>query len=170
MEQLEGDDEYFTPMTQSKKEELLRLESAGKTPRRVKVYLLKGEDWIDNGTGFCLGEIDKDTKVPYFLVRKEANMKEVILKSNLEGSIQYQRQQDTLIVWTDPSGSDLALSFQESEGCADLCDFIIKVQQGNYSPHISLYYVISKLPDSEDITELVTGPIRYPLHYRMRKT
>lgn len=162
MEQLEGDDEYFTPMTQSKKEELLRLESAGKTPRRVKVYLLKGEDWIDNGTGFFLGEIDKDTKVPYFLVRKEANMKEVILKSNLEGSIQYQRQQDTLIVWTDPSGSDLALSFQESEGCADLCDFIIKVQQGNYSPHISLYYVISKLPDSEDITELVTGPIRYP--------
>ncbi|KAG5421776.1 PSY2 [Candida metapsilosis] len=156
------DCEYFTPMTQSKKEELLRLESAGKTPRRVKVYLLDGEDWIDNGTGFCVGEIDEDTKVPYFLVRKESKNDEVILKSNLEGNIQYQRQQDTLIVWTDPSGSDLALSFQETEGCADLCDFIIKVQQGNYSPHISLYYVISRQPESDDITELVTGPVRYP--------
>ncbi|KAI5967089.1 PSY2 [Candida theae] len=154
--------EYFTPLTQSKKEELLRLESAGKTPRRVKVYLLEGEDWLDNGTGFCVGEIDEDTRVPYFLVKRESKKNEVILKSNLEGNIQYQRQQDTLIVWTDPSGSDLALSFQETEGCADLCDFIIKVQQGNYSPNISLYYVISRQPECEDITELVTGPIRYP--------
>lgn len=162
VEQEADGNEYLTPLTQSKKEELLRLESAGKTPRRVKVYLLKGEDWIDNGTGFCIGEIDKDTKVPYFLVRKESKKDEVILKSNLEGNIQYQRQQDTLIVWTDPSGSDLALSFQETEGCADLCDFIIKVQQGNYSPNISLYYVISRLPEGDDITELVTGPVRYP--------
>ncbi|KAI5949680.1 PSY2 [Candida margitis] len=163
MEQQEAEEnEYLTPITQSKKEELLRLESAGKTPRRVKVYLLNGDDWIDNGTGFCVGEIDEETKMPYFLVRKESKMDEIILKSNLEGSIQYQRQQDTLIVWTDPSGSDLALSFQETEGCADLCDFIIKVQQGNYSPNISLYYVISRLAEGDDITELITGPIRYP--------
>lgn len=27
---------------------------------------------------------------------------------------------DTLIVWTEPSGTDMALSFQEAEGCASI--------------------------------------------------
>ena len=144
----------------------------GKTPRRVKVYLLKGEDWLDNGTGYCIGEIESETNKPYFIVRNEADSDNIILKSYLEGSIQYQRQQETLIVWTDLKGKDLALSFQETEGCADLCEFIIKVQQENYSPEISLYYVIpnNNIVDDDnylqnggnDITELITGPINYP--------
>lgn len=134
----------------------------GKTPRRVKVYLLQGEDWLDNGTGYCIGEVEPETSQPYFVVRNEIDANDIILKSSLEGSIQYQRQQETLIVWTDLSGKDLALSFQETEGCADLCEFIIRVQQENYSPDISLYYVIPNLADGEDITELITGPIIYP--------
>ena len=109
-----------------------------------------------------MGEIDDDTKLPYFLVRNETDNNNIILKSFLEGSIQYQRQQETLIVWTDSNGTDLALSFQETEGCADLCDFIIRVQQGNISPGISLYYVIPNINEGDDITELITGPIRYP--------
>ena len=149
-------------LSKSKREELKALNNAGKTPRRVKVYLLNGDDWIDNGTGFCVGEIDDDTKLPYFLVRNETDNNNIILKSFLEGSIQYQRQQETLIVWTDSNGTDLALSFQETEGCADLCDFIIRVQQGNISPGISLYYVIPNINEGDDITELITGPIRYP--------
>ena len=96
------------------------------------------------------------------MVRNEQDSDNIILKSFLEGSIQYQRQQETLIVWTDSNGSDLALSFQETEGCADLCDFIIRVQQGNFSPGISLYYVIPNSNEGDDITELITGPIRYP--------
>ncbi|KAK6464779.1 component of IIS longevity pathway SMK-1-domain-containing protein [Scheffersomyces coipomensis] len=135
----------------------------GLTPRRVKVYLLQGEDWLDNGTGYCVGEIDETSKSPYFLVRNEKDPQDIILKSFLEGSIQYQRQQETLIVWTDLNGKDLALSFQEIEGCADLCEFIIKVQQESYSPDISLYYVIPSLTEGEDITELITGPVIYPI-------
>lgn len=144
----------------------------GKTPRRVKVYLLQGEDWLDNGTGFCVGEMDNETNKPCFIVRNEIDANDIILKSYLEGSIQYQRQQETLIVWTDLKGKDLALSFQETEGCADLCEFIIKVQQESFSPDISLYYVIpnNNIIDDEnylsgggnDITELITGPINYP--------
>ena len=56
----------------------------GKTPRRVKVYLLKGEDWLDNGTGYCIGEIESETNKPYFIVRNEAESDNIILKSYLE--------------------------------------------------------------------------------------
>lgn len=143
-----------------------------KVPRRVKVYLLQGEDWLDNGTGYCTGEMLSGENKPYFIVRNELNPEEIILKSFLEGSIQYQRQQETLIVWTDLLGKDLALSFQETEGCAEVCEFIIEVQQQNYCPEISLYYVIPnngvndgntlQNGTTNDITELITGPITYP--------
>ncbi|CAN3372668.1 hypothetical protein DIURU_004841 [Diutina rugosa] len=131
-------------------------------PRRVKVYLLQGEDWIDNGTGYCVGKIDHEHQSAYFLVRNEHDHDKIILKSYLNGNIHYQRQQETLIVWTDSSGKDLALSFQETEGCADLCDFIVKVQRESISPGISLHYVVSSLGEGDDITELITGPISYP--------
>lgn len=141
---------------------------AAKGQRRVKVYLLKDDNWLDHGTGFCTGEIDDETHKPFFIVRNELDQEDIILKAFLEGNTQYQRQQETLIVWTDPSGKDIALSFQETEGCADLCDFIIDMQQHDLSPEISLYYVISNNQISDengttsDITELVTGPIEYP--------
>ncbi|CUM62513.1 uncharacterized protein PRCAT00000064001 [Priceomyces carsonii] len=143
-------------------DENLKTYIAEQTPRRVKVYLLEGEDWLDNGTGYCIGEIEEDSHKPCFVVKNEAKSDEIILKSTLEGNIQYQRQQETLIVWTDLSGKDLALSFQETEGCAELCEFIIRIQQGNYSPNISLYYVVPNLSDGDDITELITGPVTYP--------
>jgi protein phosphatase-4 regulatory subunit 3 len=130
-------------------------------PRRVKVYLLQGDDWLDNGTGFCIGEVDPETNSPYFVVRNELDETDVILKSFLNGNIQYQRQQETLIVWTDLSGKDLALSFQEIEGCADICDFIMEMQQ-SMCPDISLYYVIPAMDDGEEITELIIGPVTYP--------
>lgn len=144
-----------------------KLNIKSKSPRRVKVYLLLGEDWLDNGTGYCMGQVDSESHKPYFIVRNELDSEEVILKSFLEGSIQYQRQQETLIVWTDLTGKDLALSFQENEGCADLCEFIVKVQQENLSPMISLYYVLSTMQEVSgdglrEVTELVTGPITYP--------
>lgn len=143
-----------------------RLLIKSKLARRVKVYYLQGEDWLDNGTGYCMGEVDVESKKPYFVVRNELDSGNVILKSFLEGTIQYQRQQETLIVWTDLTGKDLALSFQENEGCADLCEFIVKVQQENLSPMISLYYVLTTMQNSPDgpreITELIAGPITYP--------
>lgn len=41
----------------------------------------------------------------------------------------YQRQHDTLMVWTDLEGQDMALSFQELEGCHEIWDFVTEVQQ-----------------------------------------
>ncbi|GEQ68506.1 hypothetical protein JCM33374_g2174 [Metschnikowia sp. JCM 33374] len=116
-----------------------------------------------------MGEIDAASRRPYFIVRNELDAEDVLLQSYLEGGIQYQRQQETLIVWTDLAGKDLALSFQENEGCADLCDFIVRVQQENLSPSISLYYVVTTMSPASassdgprEITELIAGPIAYP--------
>ena len=32
-------------------------------------------------------------------------------------------------MWTDPNGLDIALSFQDAEGCEDIWQFIIEVQR-----------------------------------------
>lgn len=37
---------------------------------------------------------------------------------------------DTLIVWTETSGIDMALSFQEAEGCATIWLVLAKLQNG----------------------------------------
>ncbi|ODQ82788.1 hypothetical protein BABINDRAFT_25004, partial [Babjeviella inositovora NRRL Y-12698] len=129
------------------------------TPRRVKVYLLSGEDWKDNGTGYCTGELD--SVAPRFVVRNELDASEILLNTVLDGDTQYQRQQDTLIVWTDPAGNDIALSFQEAEGCNSLCDFIIDMHE-KYSSNISLVQVVPGGMEGADITELIVGPMNYP--------
>lgn len=35
--------------------EALRISPTPNPPRRVKVYELKNQDWVDRGTGFCTG-------------------------------------------------------------------------------------------------------------------
>ena len=41
----------------------------------------------------------------------------------------YSRQQDTLILWTEPDGSDLAVSFQESVGCNEIWEILMETQE-----------------------------------------
>ncbi|KAL0580514.1 Platinum sensitivity protein [Marasmius crinis-equi] len=56
-------------------------------------------------------------------------VKDVILTTTIRSTDVYQRQQDTLIVWTEPDGVDYALSFQDKEGCAEVWNFIVDVQR-----------------------------------------
>lgn len=53
----------------------------------------------------------------------------MLLETRIIKDDTYQKQQDTLIVWTEPSGTDMALSFQEAEGCAAIWEFVQQVQQ-----------------------------------------
>ncbi|KAF9282356.1 Platinum sensitivity protein [Mortierella alpina] len=63
------------------------------------------------------------------VVRSELKEKEVLLSSRIRvGDDLYQRQQDTLIVWSEDD-VDLALSFQEADGCSEIWDDINEVQQ-----------------------------------------
>ncbi|KOS37686.1 hypothetical protein ACN38_g11509 [Penicillium nordicum] len=95
--------------------------------RRVKVYELKDNDWFDRGTGFCTGQILGEE--PRIFVESEDLPNRVLLETRITKDDGYQKQQETLIVWTEQNGTDMALSFQEAEGCAVIWDFVNAVQQ-----------------------------------------
>ena len=53
----------------------------------------------------------------------------MLLETRVVKDDTYQKQQETLIVWTEPTGTDMALSFQEAEGCSTIWEFVQTVQQ-----------------------------------------
>ena len=94
----------------------------------TKVYKLVGTRWTDRGTAFCSGEFDESAEEAKLIARSEATA-EVLLNTTIRASDVYQRQQETLIVWTEPDGIDYALSFQDPEGCGEVWNFIQEVQR-----------------------------------------
>ncbi|KAJ4369537.1 Platinum sensitivity protein [Didymella sp. IMI 355093] len=95
--------------------------------KRVKVYELKNNDWFDRGTGFCRGVVvnQEEAKI---VVLSEDDQTRQLLETRISKDDGYQKQQDTLIVWTEQNGTDMALSFQEPEGCANIWDFVNEIQ------------------------------------------
>jgi protein phosphatase-4 regulatory subunit 3 len=119
--------------------------------KRVKVYELRENDWFDRGTGFCTGQVINvstfsrlvDAKArtsslqnsltssqeePRIFVESEDSPDRLLLETRIVKDDGYQKQQDTLIVWTEQNGTDMALSFQEADGCAAIWDFVHQVQ------------------------------------------
>lgn len=125
--------------------------SPAQTPRRVKLYRLKDDQWLDLGTGNCAGilvEGASHDEGAWIVVSKEGSPAEgassELLRSRVEcsGFLSdededepeedkvcnvgvYQKQQDTLIVWTDKATEmEMALSFATTGGCAEIWQFI----------------------------------------------
>ncbi|PBP24065.1 suppressor of Mek1 [Diplocarpon rosae] len=102
--------------------------------KRVKVYELKNNDWFDRGTGFCtaafiFNEASRQEE-PRVIVQAEEKPDVILLETRICKEDSFQKQQDTLIVWTEPTTSvDMALSFQEGEGCAAIWKFVNNIQQ-----------------------------------------
>ncbi|PHH81756.1 hypothetical protein CDD82_7926 [Ophiocordyceps australis] len=101
--------------------------------RRVKVYELRSNDWYDRGTGLVTATFtttDDGRKDPRVIVESEEEPNRLLLDTRIHKQDGFQKQQDTLIVWQEPgSGVDMALSFQESEGCTLIWRFVNNVQQ-----------------------------------------
>ncbi|RMZ81323.1 hypothetical protein DV737_g2620, partial [Chaetothyriales sp. CBS 132003] len=92
--------------------------------KRVKVYELRNSDWFDLGTGLCTGQLLNDEHK--ILVESEDQPERMLLETKIAKNDGYQKQQDTLIVWTAAAtGTDMALSFQEAEGCAVIWKFVL---------------------------------------------
>ncbi|KAI1804155.1 DUF625-domain-containing protein [Daldinia bambusicola] len=106
--------------------------------KRVKVYELRNNDWFDRGTGFCTAALniseDGHQRDPRVIVESEDQPDRVLLETRICKEDGFHKQQETLIVWTEPTnGVDMALSFQEAEGCAMIWKFINSIQQ-QYQP------------------------------------
>ncbi|KAL8950854.1 MAG: hypothetical protein Q9222_003131 [Ikaeria aurantiellina] len=122
--------------------------------KRVKVYELKNNDWFDRGTGFCTGRVIADESKIF--VESEDQPERMLLETRISKGDGYQKQQDTLIVWTESTGTDMALSFQEAEGCAAIWDFVRQVQQ---------HLMALAGPDdalSDDAMESFSNPLALP--------
>lgn len=97
------------------------------TKRRVKHYVLNdARQWVDRGTGH-VSWIYNDKQKSVSLIVKSENDGSTLLEAKILLSIVYQRQQDTLIVWSDTNRRDLALSFQEKAGCDEIWEKICEV-------------------------------------------
>lgn len=53
----------------------------------------------------------------------------LLLESKIQPDTAYQKQQDTLIVWSEGDNFDLALSFQEKAGCDEIWEKICQVTE-----------------------------------------
>ncbi|KAI7896594.1 component of IIS longevity pathway SMK-1-domain-containing protein [Mucor mucedo] len=95
---------------------------------RVKFYQLNVDThWEDKGTGHCTYQKGTDGKPDQIIVRSEED-NSILLTSQVAKRRLYQRQQDTLIVWTEDDNRDLALSFQDPSGCNEMWSCISKKQ------------------------------------------
>ncbi|KAK3507598.1 hypothetical protein QTP70_029670 [Hemibagrus guttatus] len=107
------------------------------TRRRVKVYTLNEErQWDDQGTGHVSSAYVDRLNGIALLVRAEADGS-LLLESKINPNTAYQKQQDTLIVWSEAENYDLALSFQEKAGCDEIWEKICQVQGKDPSVEIT---------------------------------
>ncbi|KAJ5737604.1 uncharacterized protein N7483_002729 [Penicillium malachiteum] len=119
--------------------------------KRVKVYELRDNDWFDRGTGFCTGQmVGEEHRI---FVESEDQPNRVLLETRITKDDGYQKQQETLIVWTEQNGTDMALSFQEAEGCAVIWEFVNSVQQ-----HLNLNAADDALSDDLESYQTIALP------------
>ncbi|WAO85174.1 SMK-1 domain-containing protein [Fusarium falciforme] len=147
--------------------------------KRVKVYELRNNDWFDRGTGFCSASfetLEDGRKDPRVIVESEDQPDRLLLETKIQKEDGFQKQQDTLIVWQEPSnGVDMALSFQEAEGCSMIWRFVSSVQQTfhnlagagmqTYSSSEEVYFADAKCLDdglSDDLAIDVPPTINLP--------
>ncbi|XP_067942680.1 serine/threonine-protein phosphatase 4 regulatory subunit 3A-like isoform X2 [Watersipora subatra] len=109
--------------------------------RRVKVYMLNIERaWDDKGTGHVsCAYIDRLSGMA-LIVRSEDDENSVILESKVCPDTTYQKQQETLICWSEKE-QELALSFQLVDSCSEIWEKICDVQgrdPGDSGPDDSL--------------------------------
>jgi len=121
------------------------------TRRRVKLYELNAErQWDDKGTGHVSSSYVERLKGISLVVRSEVVRNEadtsLLLESKIQSDTAYQKQQETLIVWSEGDNFDLALSFQEKAGCDEIWEKICSVQ----GKDPSVDFTQDLVEDSED--------------------
>lgn len=132
------------------------------TRRRVKLYALNADrQWDDKGTGHVSSIYVDKLKGMSLLVRAESDGT-LLLESKIQTDTAYQKQQDTLIVWSERDNYDLALSFQEKAGCDEIWEKICQVQ--GKDPSVEITQDIIEESEDERFDDMSDGspPIELP--------
>ncbi|CAH1953789.1 unnamed protein product [Acanthoscelides obtectus] len=132
------------------------------TRRRVKLYALNADrQWDDRGTGHVSSSYVDRLKGISLLVRAESDGS-LLLESKIQPDTAYQKQQDTLIVWSEGDNFDLALSFQEKLGCDEIWEKICQVQGKDPSVEITQDIVEESEDERFDDMSDSSPPIELP--------
>ncbi|XP_015120021.1 serine/threonine-protein phosphatase 4 regulatory subunit 3 [Diachasma alloeum] len=132
------------------------------TRRRVKLYALNADrQWDDRGTGHVSSPYVDRLKGISLLVRAESDGS-ILLESKIQPDTAYQKQQDTLIVWSEGDNFDLALSFQEKAGCDEIWEKICQVQGKDPSVEITQDIVEESEDERFDDMSDSAPPIELP--------
>ncbi|XP_065220042.1 serine/threonine-protein phosphatase 4 regulatory subunit 3 [Planococcus citri] len=130
--------------------------------RRVKLYALNAErQWDDRGTGHVSSTYLDRHKGVSLLVRAETDGS-LLLESKIQPDTAYQKQQDTLIVWSEGDNFDLALSFQEKVGCDEIWEKICQVQGKDPSVEVTQDIIEESEDERFDDMSDTTPPIELP--------
>ncbi|KAG8544105.1 hypothetical protein GDO81_023077 [Engystomops pustulosus] len=85
----------------------------------------------------------------------------LLLESKINPNTAYQKQQDTLIVWSEAENYDLALSFQEKAGCDEIWEKICQVQGKDPSVEVTQDPIdeseeerFEEMPDTSNLIDL----------------
>lgn len=116
---------------------------------RVKLYELEVEGtWRDLGTGIVTIQNSSNLGAPAILIKDENELK-LILQSKVSPNKDiYERQNENIIMWREcnPTGEvDLALSFQDSQGCEEIWNEI-----GNYHNQLQYNFIGSTFHDENN--------------------
>ncbi|VDN10862.1 unnamed protein product [Dibothriocephalus latus] len=129
--------------------------SEANTRRRVKLYMLNEErQWDDKGTGHVSALYTEQNNIALVVISETDGS--CLLESKIQSDTAYQKQQETLIVWSEGDNMDLALSFQEKAGCDDIWEKICRVQGKDPSVEIT-QDVVDESDDADDVESYTTN-------------
>ncbi|KAB0387952.1 hypothetical protein FD755_002908 [Muntiacus reevesi] len=131
------------------------------TRRRVVYTLKEDRQWDDRGTGHVSSTYVKELKGMSLLVRAESDGS-LLLESKINPNTAFQKQQDTLIVWSEAENYDLALSFQEKAGCDEIWGKNCQVQGKDPSVEVTQHLIdeseerFEEMPETSHLIDLPT--------------
>lgn len=129
--------------------------SEASTRRRVKLYVLNEErQWDDKGTGHVSAHYTEQDVIALVVISE--NDGSCLLDSKILTETAYQKQQETLIVWSEGDNVDLALSFQEKAGCEDIWEKICHFQGKDPSVEIT-QDVVDETDDNDEVDPFGIG-------------
>ncbi|KAM8896572.1 serine/threonine-protein phosphatase 4 regulatory subunit 3-like [Lycaon pictus] len=151
----------------------------------VTLYSLnQDQEWEELGTGHVSSTYVERLQGVSLLVQSDSHGS-LILESKINSNTPYQKQQETLIVWSEAENHGMALSFQDTEGCRQIWEDICRVQGKDPSVEITqdlleesedeqlddiletntvLVLPNCELSKLEEISDLITSVLLSPIH------